>query len=147
MGESKRRRAASGQEDLERVFGDFYSIHEIAVGHVGRTHSLRMTILRDAVANKAKHDALVATGDRVAIDRFVREFFRNPVIVFVWQDPDPRVPDMIAMVAQGSNLVAAARTYRRHDPPIVALEVQSKEEGELLARLFGDWPSDGVVIR
>ena len=54
---------------------------------------------------------------------------------------------MIPMVARGSHLVAAARTYRRHDPPFVALEVQSKDEGEQLARIFGDWPTDGVVIR
>lgn len=126
--------------DLQRVMGDFHSIHGVAVNHVGRTHGRIMGILGQAAPNERKVHALQRSGDCVAVEAFMQDLFKNPVVVLVWEDPDPRVPDMIAMVAKGSRLLAEAATYGKPDPAVVALGVPTKQRGEDLARLYGDWP-------
>lgn len=142
MGEAKRRQGAPRDMDLGRVMGDFHSIHRQAVDHIGRTHSLRVEVLRKAAENQAILDGLVRRGDRVAIEEFTQSIFRHGVVVVVWEDADPQVPDVHVMIAKGSNDVMAAKVYRRQDPSFVAIEVPDKDRGEILARLYGDWPSE-----
>lgn len=143
MGEAKRRQRAPRHTDFDRVMGDFRSIHANAVDHIGRSHSLRVEVLRKAAENKAILDGLIRRGDRFAIEAFVQGIFQNDVVVLVWEDADPRAPDMHVMIGKGSNDVLVAKVHRRQDPGFVALEMTDRRRAEIFAKLYGDWPSEG----